>query len=156
VIASIGAVSIGGMSIAIMNIVAGDIVVTDVVGAVIIREGLILCAQRGAGGSLAGLWEFPGGKVEPGESHHRALTREITEELGCHITVADFIMTTMAPTDTATIALHTYVCRIVSGEPTAREHAQLAWVAPGDLMSLDWSRADIPTVDHIVNGDFTT
>ena len=57
----------------------------DVVGAVIVRDGRILCARRGAGGAQAGLWEFPGGKVEVGESPARALVREIREELGCTI-----------------------------------------------------------------------
>ena len=61
----------------------------DVVGAAIVRDGKVLCARRGNGKSLAGYWEFPGGKVKPGESRREALRREIEEELLCEVTIAD-------------------------------------------------------------------
>ncbi len=125
----------------------------EVVGAVIVRDGLILCAQRGPGGSLAGLWEFPGGKVEEGETHQSALTREISEELDCRIEVGDFITSTRhrstLGSEPGMIALHTYYCTIVTGEPVALEHAQVSWVSPDDLANLAWAPADIPTVERI-------
>ena len=121
----------------------------DVVGAVIIRDGLILCAQRGPGGSLAGMWEFPGGKVEPGETPQAALAREITEELCCQIIVGQPIASTRHETGSATITLHTYYCTLIAGEPEALEHAQVSWVSPGDLGQLPWAPADIPTVERI-------
>ena len=65
----------------------------NVVGAVILDEGRVMCAQRGPDGSLPGMWEFPGGKIEPGESPQEALKREILEELGCNIVVGDLINT---------------------------------------------------------------
>ena len=74
----------------------------NVVGAVIVRDGLILCAQRGPGGNLAGMWEFPGGKIEPGESPRDALVREIDEELRCEVVVGDEVTTTTSmPTTSA-------------------------------------------------------
>ena len=65
-----------------------------VVGAVITQNGLVLCAQRGFDGNLPGLWEFPGGKIEHGETMQAALTREISEELGCTVEVGSQVMTT--------------------------------------------------------------
>lgn len=125
------------------------IVDVEVVGAVIMRDGLILCAQRGPGGSQAGLWEFPGGKVEHGETHAAALVREITEELGCRIEVGDFITSTRHSGDSMTITLHTYYCSIVSGEPVALEHRKVLWLGPDDVMTVNWAPADIPTVEWL-------
>ncbi len=129
------------------------IVNVEVVGAVIVRDGLILCAQRAPGGSQAGLWEFPGGKVEGDETHAAALVREITEELGCQIEVGDFITSTRHSGDSMTITLHTYFCSIVSGEPVELEHHKLSWFGPDDLMTLKWAPADIPTVERIQRGN---
>jgi len=122
-----------------------------VVGAVIVRDGLILCARRGPRGALAGLWEFPGGKVEPDESHREALIREIDEELGCRIEVGDEVATTTHAYDFATITLSTYWCRIACGTPRPTEHEEVRWVAATDLVALEWAPADIPAVEIIAN-----
>lgn len=117
-----------------------------VVGAVITRDGLVLCAQRGDGGQLPGLWEFPGGKLEPGESPQEALSREILEELRCEIEVGDEVTTTTHTYDFARISLTTYWSTLVRGVPKATEHAEFRWVPPADLHSLEWAPADVPAV----------
>jgi 8-oxo-dGTP diphosphatase len=109
-------------------------------------EGRILIAKRPPGRSLAGLWEFPGGKVKPGESPEHALTRELAEELGIEIVAAD-----LAP---LTFASHVYsdfhllmplfVCRRWGGEVTPHEGQELAWVRPAELSSYAMPPADEP------------
>ncbi|WP_110207140.1 (deoxy)nucleoside triphosphate pyrophosphohydrolase [Nocardioides daejeonensis] len=116
-----------------------------VVGAVIERDGLILCAQRGLG-ALAGMWEFPGGKIEPGESALQALEREIREELRCAVDVGDEVTTTAHEYDFGTVTLTTFRCRLVEGVPVLTEHAAIKWLAPSELPTLDWAPADIPAV----------
>jgi 8-oxo-dGTP diphosphatase len=120
-----------------------------VVGAVIFDGGLVLCAQRGPAEALAGLWEFPGGKIEAGESPEAALTREIAEELGCGIRVGDEVTTTTYPYDFGDVTLTTYYCELVSGVPTPTEHSALLWLRPDELDSVEWAPADIPAVSQI-------
>ena len=124
----------------------------DVVGAVIWSGGKVLCVQRGAGGSLPGMWEFPGGKIEQDESPAQALEREIREELGCRIAVAERLTTTVHAYDFGTISLTTFHAQLVSGEPTLTEHAAMQWLAPADLTHLDWAPADIPSVELLRAG----
>lgn len=120
-----------------------------VVGAVIVRDGRVLCAQRGPGGSLSGRWEFPGGKVEDGESAPGALAREIAEELRCTVAVGEPIATTHHDDGRVVVVLTTYWCALTSGEPQRTEHAELRWVAPGELGHLDWAPADVPAVEVV-------
>lgn len=120
-----------------------------VVGAVISRDGLILCARKGGSGPLAGLWEFPGGKVEPGETDEVALAREIGEELGCTITVGAKIVSTRHHYDFATIVLTTYHCSLVGADPQPSEHAALRWLPAYKLGELKWAPADLLTVTHL-------
>lgn len=121
----------------------------DVVGAVVVRDGLVLCAQRGPGGDLPFRWEFPGGKVEPGESPRDALGREIEEELGCRVAVGDQVERTAYAYDFGTVTLTTFWCQLVAGEPSLTEHAELRWVAPRALDELDWAPADVPAVEAV-------
>ncbi len=125
----------------------------EVVGAVIMRRGLVYCTQRGPG-RLEGCWEFPGGKLEPGESPAAALTREIHEELGCTVRVGAKIATTEHEYDFAVISLTTFYCDLVAGEPTLTEHTASTWLRPDELMNLEWAPADIPAVRQI-QGDLT-
>lgn len=120
-----------------------------VVGAVISRDGQILCAQRGPGGALPGLWEFPGGKIEPNEEPHVALAREIDEELGCEILVGAEVTTTSHQYDFGVVELTTFYCVLAEGEPQKTEHAELKWVDPTDLEQLDWAPADMPAVSLV-------
>ncbi len=117
-----------------------------VVGAVIVRAGQVLCARRGPVGALPGMWEFPGGKIEPGESAEQALRREILEELGCSIEVGQQITTTTHAYDFGVVRLTTYACSLTDGEPTPTEHDEIRWVPPAKLPELDWAPADIPAV----------
>ena len=121
-----------------------------VVGAVITHDRLVLCAQRGHEGSLPGLWEFPGGKIEQGESKQAALVREIAEELGCTVQVGREVTTTTHEYEFGEITLTTYYCSIVSGTPALSEHVALAWLRPDELHALAWSPADIPTVAQVL------
>lgn len=118
----------------------------DVVGAVIVRDHLVMCAQRGPDGSLPGLWEFPGGKIEEGESPVAALRREIAEELACEVRVGEPVTTTTHEYEFGIVTLSTFYCELVSGRPTRTEHAEVRWVAPELLDSLEWAPADIPAV----------
>ncbi|TNM46099.1 (deoxy)nucleoside triphosphate pyrophosphohydrolase [Nocardioides albidus] len=117
----------------------------EVVGAVIVRDGLVLCAQRGPGGEDGGRWEFPGGKVEPGESPRSALAREIQEELGCGVEVGAAVTTTRHQA-ARVIVLTTYWCRLTSGAPLPEEHAAIRWLPADQLDELDWAPADLPAV----------
>lgn len=121
-----------------------------VVGAVVVRDGAVLCAQRGPLGSLPGSWEFPGGKIEPGETARHALEREIREELGCTVDVGAPLTTTTHAYDFGEVTLTTFWCTLTSGAPKLTEHADVRWLPARDLESLDWAPADIPSVRIIV------
>jgi 8-oxo-dGTP diphosphatase len=121
----------------------------DVVGAVIIREGEILCAQRGPDSSLPGMWEFPGGKIEAGESARDALQREIVEELRCRVRVGEKVTETSHEYEFGVVALTTFYCELIEGSPMLSEHAAVTWLLPADLGTLDWAPADIPAVEII-------
>ena len=118
----------------------------DVVGAAIVLEGRVLCVRRGGHDALTGKWEFPGGKIEIGETPRDALAREIFEELRCHITVGEKVTTTTHAYEFATVTLTTYLSAISTGRPTLTEHTEMLWLAPSDLHALDWAPADVPAV----------
>ena len=122
----------------------------NVVGAVICVDGTILCAQRGPDGALPGLWEFPGGKIEPGETPQDALVREITEELLCEIRVGPQIETTTYEYDFGKVTLTTFYCDLIAGEPELTEHSEVVWLRPGELEKVEWAPADIPAVSRIM------
>lgn len=117
-----------------------------VVGAVIENNGLVLCAQRGLEGALPGLWEFPGGKIEQGETAREALQREIAEELDCVVEVGDEVTTTSHEYEFGVVTLTTFRCRLVDGEPRSTEHACIKWLRSAELDALDWAPADIPAM----------
>lgn len=121
----------------------------NVVGAAIVSGDKVLCAQRGPAGSLAGMWEFPGGKIEPGETPREALQREIDEELLCRVRVGDEVETTTYEYDFGIVTLTTFYCELVEGEPQLTEHAAVRWLEPADLLDLQWAPADVPAVEKI-------
>ena len=114
-------------------------------------QNRVLVAQRPAGKSLAGLWEFPGGKLDPGETPETALARELTEELG--ITVAEYALLPLGFASHAYPEFHLlmllYSCTSWSGAPHGREGQPIAWETPAALTALPMPPADIPLIDVI-------
>ena len=117
-----------------------------VAAALIDRDNKVLIAQRPEGKNMAGLWEFPGGKLEPGESPEAGLVRELEEELGVAVTAGHLLPFTFASHAYADFRLlmPLYVVRRWDGIPTAREHAAIAWVAPKKLKDYPMPPADAP------------
>ncbi|MFT4413744.1 (deoxy)nucleoside triphosphate pyrophosphohydrolase [Fredinandcohnia humi] len=122
-----------------------------VVGAVIIENEKILCVQRGQNQLLALKWEFPGGKIETGETPEEALRREVSEEMNCMVQVGEQIDETVHEYDFGIVHLSTYYCKLLNGTPTLSEHEEMRWLFPNELLSLDWAPADIPTVQKLYN-----
>jgi mutator protein MutT len=114
----------------------------EVVAAAILREGRVLACRRTSPPEAAGRWELPGGKVEPGESRERALVREIGEELGVLVEVADWLAGESRISDALTLRAAT--ARILTGEPRPREHDRVRWLAPEELDDVDWLEPDRP------------
>jgi 8-oxo-dGTP diphosphatase len=122
-----------------------------VVCAIIWRDGRVLLAKRPAGKRLGGLWEFPGGKVEPGERAEDALAREIHEELRCMIRVERALPVVSHEYDWGVIALAPFVCRIDAGseEPHPHEHEELMWASLPELDAVDLAPADVPVLEWL-------
>ncbi len=113
----------------------------EVVAAAITDRQRVLAARRTVPKELAGLWEFPGGKVEPGETHQMALAREITEELGIGIHVGNVIGVHPIP---GVGLLHVYLCQVVGHAPLRLldQHDQVRWVRQEECASLPWAAGD--------------
>lgn len=113
-----------------------------VVGAVMVREGYIFAARRAPHKSLAGQWEFPGGKPEDGETPEQALAREMREEFGVEVEVGIWLGQGEASTDDARIILDVYTVRLVSGKITLTDHDASGWFDFPALKALDLAEAD--------------
>ncbi len=122
--------------------------VLRVVCALIERDGRVLMAQRPAHKHLGGKWEFPGGKVEPGETDTDALHRELCEELGCTVEIVRALAPQTHAYETVTVCLLPFVTRLTadSREPQSLEHNALAWVPANELTTLDLPAADLPII----------
>ncbi|MFC4911157.1 (deoxy)nucleoside triphosphate pyrophosphohydrolase [Actinomadura gamaensis] len=122
--------------------------VSVVVGAAIISDGRLLAAQRAEPPELAGGWEFPGGKVDPGESDEQALVRECEEELGVRVELGERIGGDW-PLVLGGAVLRVWTATLVEGEPAALEHLALRWLSRTDLYDVEWLPGDLPVVEAI-------
>lgn len=113
----------------------------EVVAAIIQRDGAYFATQLGYG-EFEGMWEFPGGKIEPGERPEAALQREIQEELGIDITINRLLCTTDYDYPSFHLTMHCYLCEIKSGEIELREHKSARWLTAETLDSVEWLPAD--------------
>lgn len=124
--------------------------VVDVVAAVIRHDAQFLCARRKLEKSWGGLWEFPGGKVEPGELPRLALRRELAEELGLDVAVGEKLGEIISG-DGPQIRLEFYECDIPSQiELQSTDHDLIVWLPREELLSLEWAPADLPFVQQLV------
>lgn len=117
-----------------------------VVGAAIIMDGRVLACARSAPPEVAGRWEFPGGKVEPGEIETDALVRECAEELGVRVEIGDRLGRDVRMAHGRSV-LRVYLARLLHGdEPEALEHSELRWLSAAELDTVEWLPADVPIV----------
>ncbi|MBO4216447.1 MAG: (deoxy)nucleoside triphosphate pyrophosphohydrolase [Clostridia bacterium] len=115
---------------------------TDVVAALIFREDRFLICKRPPDKKRGGLWEFVGGKTEPGESGGEALRRECREELDIDVSVGERLITVLHEYPDVTIRLSLYRCEIAGGEPELKEHTDLRWITPGEADGFEFCPAD--------------
>ena len=122
----------------------------EVVAAIIYKDEAYFATQRGYG-EFEGMWEFPGGKIEPGESSEDALKREIQEELGIDITIDEFLCTTNYDYPSFHLTMHCYLCCVESGEIVLREHKSARWLTSETLSGVEWLPADMEVVEKLVS-----
>jgi 8-oxo-dGTP diphosphatase len=119
----------------------------EVVGVAILQHGRVLAARRAHPPALAGLWELPGGKVEPGEEREAAAVREIVEELGCVVDVTGVLDGTSAID--GNLELRVLTARLAEGDPVPREHDAVRWLRADELDEVTWAEADVPFLDGL-------
>jgi mutator protein MutT len=125
----------------------------DVVAGVIRRDdGRLLITQRLADDTLGGYWEFPGGKVDPGEDLAAAVHRELKEEIGVEAEIGPEIHRIVHPYPDRDVRLHFFSARILSGEPQKLEVADLRWVTVAELLNYQFPEADRPLLDQLRAG----
>lgn len=120
----------------------------EVVAAVICDGDKVFATQRGYG-EFEGWWEFPGGKIEPGESHHEALKREIREELDVDIHVGERLCTVEYDYPTFHLTMHCYMASLLDGEIALLEHMAARWLFKAELDEVEWLPADVSVVDSL-------
>ncbi len=120
----------------------------NVVAAIIIRDGRLFATQRGYG-EWKDWWEFPGGKIESGETHQNALKREICEELATEIDVGNHLATVEYDYPQFHLTMHCYFCTIIGGQLSLLEHEEARWLGIDELDSVKWLTADIEVVDAL-------
>lgn len=120
----------------------------EVVAAIILRDGQVFATQRGYG-EFQGWWEFPGGKIEPGESPKEALKREIHEELDAVIEVGELLQTVEWNYPNFHLTMHCFICGLLSESLHLNEHEAATWLSAATLRSVKWLPADEVLLDDI-------
>jgi mutator protein MutT len=126
----------------------------EVSAALIFRAGKLLITQRHADSHLGGLWEFPGGKREPGETFEACLVREIREELGVDISVGELFETISHDYPEKSVHLKFFICRLRSGEPQPLDCAAVKWIAKPELQTHDFPAADARLLGKLAAMEF--
>lgn len=128
----------------------------EVVAAIIVYKNEILCMQRDKNRYeyLSYKYEFPGGKIEPGESRVDALKRELKEEMDINVVIEneDFFLTVQHQYPDFEIIMHSYVCRVNNKNFVRKEHIDHKWLTQSNLNTLDWAPADLPIVNRLMDG----
>jgi 8-oxo-dGTP diphosphatase len=125
--------------------------------AIIEQDGKVLAAQRGATMSLPFKWEFPGGKIESGESPQECLHRELAEELGISVFIGSALCPATHTYSDFTVTLHPFTCRLGDSEQIMmREHNALLWIEPERMPELDWATADLPVISEYMASTLAT
>ena len=120
----------------------------DVVAGILLKEGRLLATQRGKG-EFKGGWEFPGGKIEPGETPEAALARELREELAIEVSVGPLFCTVEHDYPTFHLSMRCFLCGLATGEPVLLEHDSAKWLAPSELLSVEWLPADVSVAERL-------
>ncbi|ASK65906.1 DNA mismatch repair protein MutT [Brachybacterium avium] len=121
------------------------------VGAIIRRSNTVFAARRNTDRSAGGLWEFPGGKVEPGETPEEALKRELREELDIDVSVGRFVDKSISDVAGVVIELSCYTATLVDTEPTSStDHDAMAWIDLNDLDQFEWAPGDVPIIERLI------
>ena len=129
----------------------------EVVAAIIIYEDKVLCMQRDKGKYeyMAYKYEFPGGKIEEGETRAKALQRELIEEMALEVNIKDedYYMSVDHDYPDFSITMHSFICRVESQFFVRKEHVDHKWLTREELMSLDWAPADLPIIKRLQEED---
>lgn len=129
----------------------------EVVGAAIMKEGKLFIAKRPDKGEVGLKWEFPGGKIEAGETPMQALIREIEEELETEIEIDRFITTVKHQYQTFHLTMHVYLCHLNGNDPILEEHVDCCWIGKDQLYDFDWAPADLkilPVIEEVCFGQY--
>ena len=120
----------------------------EVVAAIIKQDNTIFATQRGYG-EFKGGWEFPGGKIESGETPERALEREIKEDLNANIQVGDFLHTVEYDYPSFHLTMHCFICSLLSDEIYLNEHQAARWLDKDSIDSVEWLPADVEVAEKV-------
>lgn len=123
----------------------------EVTAAVIIRNNQVFAAKRSKGRHLAGYWEFPGGKIEKGETAKECLQRELVEELNISTKIGPFMMKTAHNYVDKKVVLHVFQVSSFSGDIKLVDHDEFRWLSLSECKTLNWAPADIPIIDELAS-----
>lgn len=126
----------------------------EVVAAAIVKNGKLFIAKRPDKGEVGLKWEFPGGKIEPGETMEAAIKREIREELSATIEVSKKITTVKHQYNSFHLTMHIFLCSLFGNDPVISEHVDSCWIDKNQLKDFDWAPADLKILDQVKEACF--